>query len=176
MQPGQDRKRVGLLLLLTAAVLILDQLSKSWIRANIPPGQSLPEHGCLQLTHITNTGSVFGLLPNQNSVLTVATIIILLLIPLFLRHLFVNYRYTVTGLAIVSLGLVMGGAIGNLIDRLRFHHVTDFIHVRLVNDFFWPAFNVADASIVIGTLILLFSLYRTGLFSRAYDPSRERGD
>jgi len=62
----------------------------------------------------------------------------------------------------------MGGAVGNLIDRLRFGCVTDFIYFRLWGDFHWPAFNVADAAIVVGVFVLIYSFYKSGVFKKAY--------
>jgi signal peptidase II len=63
----------------------------------------------------------------------------------------------------------LGGAIGNLIDRLRFGYVTDFIDIRLWGNFHWPAFNFADSAIVVGTLTLTYALFRSGLFKKIYD-------
>ncbi len=169
MPPEQDRTKTRLLPLGVLLVVALDQGSKSWVREHLPLGQSLPQTGALRLTHITNTGSVFGLFPDQTSVLVVATLVILLLVPLFLHYLLTNHPTCITSLGTLSLGLILGGAIGNLIDRLRFGHVTDFVDMRLWADFHWPAFNLADASIVIGTLIFVYSLYRTGLFAQGRD-------
>lgn len=163
---GQDKTKVGLLLLGAFLVLAFDWWSKSWIRDNLSLGESLPETGSVRLTHITNTGSVFGLFPNHTCVLIIATLVILVLVPLFLHYLLANHPTSVTRLGTVSLGLILGGATGNLIDRLRFGYVTDFIDVRLWADFHWPAFNLADASIVIGTLVFIYSLYQTGLFTQ----------
>ena len=173
MPPEQDRTKARLLPLGVLIVLALDQWSKSWVRAHLSLGQSLPQTGAVRLTHITNTGSVFGLFPNQTSVLVGATLVILLFVPLLLHYLLANHATSVTRLGTASLGLILGGAIGNLIDRLRLGHVTDFVDVRLWADFHWPAFNLADASIVVGTLVLAYSLYRTGLFAQARDHSEQ---
>lgn len=173
MPPEQDRTKARLLPLGVLLVLALDYWSKSWVRDHLSLGQSLPQTGALRLTHITNTGSVFGLFPDQTSVLVVASLVILLFVPLFLHYLLTNHPTSITRLGIASLALILGGAIGNLIDRLRFGHVTDFVDVRLGADFHWPAFNLADASIVVGTLLFVYSLYRTGLFAQAHDHSNQ---
>lgn len=170
---GEGRKQAGLPLLTAASVVALDQWSKSWIRDNLPLGESWPESGFLRLTHVANTGSAFGLLANQTFLLIITTLAILLIILLFLRYLSVHYSSPVTSLSMVSFGLILGGAIGNLIDRLRFSYVTDFIDVRLWNNFHWPAFNFADAAIVIGIFTLIYFLYRTGLFRKIYDHNRK---
>ncbi len=161
-----DKAKIALLPLSALLVLTLDGWSKSWIKNNLSLGESLPETGSVRLTYITNTGSVFGIFPNHTYVLIIATLVILIFVPFFLRYLFANHPTCVTRLSTLSLGLILGGAIGNLLDRLRFGHVTDFIDVRLWADFHWPAFNLADASIVIGTLAFIYSLHQSGLFTQ----------
>ncbi len=168
---GQDKTKIGLLPLGAFLVLVFDRWTKSWIRDNLSLGESLPQTGSVRLTHITNTGSVFGLFSDQTAVLIIATLVILLLVPLFIHYLLANHPSSVNRLGTVSLGLILGGAIGNLVDRLRFGYVTDFIDVRLWANFHWPAFNLADASIVIGTLVFIYSLYQTGLFAQVQDYS-----
>ena len=143
-------------------MLVLDQLSKLWIRNNLAPSESTPEIGFLRLTHVLNTGSAFGLLANQTFLLTIITIASLFVILLFLHHL-----SPPATLSIVSIGLIFGGAVGNLIDRLHLGYVTDFIDARLWGNFHWPAFNIADAAIVVGVFALVFSFYRSGLFRKS---------
>jgi signal peptidase II len=140
-------------LLIAAIVVVADQLTKSWIRANLLPGESLPEIGPLIITHIGNTGSAFGLFTDQAFLLTLIAIGGLVVILFFFRHLPKS-----TVLSSITLGLVFGGAVGNLIDRIRIGHVTDFIYVRLWGDVYWPAFNIADASISIGVIVLAIYL------------------
>jgi len=163
MQKGQGKKQAGLSLIAAALLIAFDQWSKSWIRGNLTPGESLPEGGFLRLTYVTNTGAVFGLLANQTVLIIAISIASLIIILLFLRYL-----SSATTLSIVAAGLIFGGAIGNLIDRLCFGYVTDFIDIRLWGDFHWPAFNFADAAIVIGIFTLIYSLHRTGLFRKVY--------
>ncbi|MEA3253839.1 MAG: signal peptidase II [Chloroflexota bacterium] len=171
MQKGQFRRQGRFLLIGAAFVIALDQWSKAWIRDNLALGESLPEKGLLRLIHTTNTGSAFGLFPNQTLFLIIISVAILLVIPLVLRYLITHYHSSSSGLCAISLGIILGGAVGNLIDRLRFGFVTDFILVRLWNNFLWPAFNLADASIVIGTFALLYALFRAGVFKQAHDDS-----
>ncbi len=167
MQRGQDRKRLGLSLIVATSVVAVDQLSKLWIRDNLTPGESLPEIGFLRLTYTTNTGSAFGLFANQTFLLIIITIVSLTGIILFLRYL-----GSVSALTSASLGLILGGAVGNLIDRLHLGYVIDFIDVRLWGNLHWPAFNVADAAIVVGICTLAYSLYRSGLFRKVYEHER----
>jgi signal peptidase II len=162
MRKEQDRKQVGSLLLIAASVVALDQWSKSWIRANPHPVELLP--GFLNIVYSENRGAAFGLLVNQTFLITITIAILAAIILLLIR-----YPCLATTLTLISAGLIFGGAIGNLIDRLRLSYVTDFIDIRLWNDFHWPAFNFADSAIVIGTLMLVYSLYRLGLFRKVYD-------
>lgn len=162
-------KRIELSLIVVALVITLDQLSKFWVRVNLAQGESLPESGFLRLTYVVNPGFVFGLPGNQTFLLIFTILVILLVIPFFLYYLSAHYRSPMTGLCIICLGLILGGAIGNLIDRLRFGYVTDFIDIRLWGNFHWPAFNFADSAIVVGTLTLTYALFRSGLFKKIYD-------
>ncbi len=168
-----ESKQVVLSLVTTALVIALDQLSKAWVRVNLAPGESLLKAGFLRLTYVTNTGFVFGLPANQIFLLIFTTVVILLIIPLFFYYLSVHYRSPITSLCSICLGLILGGAVGNLVDRLHFGYVTDFIDIRLWNDFHWPAFNCADASIVVGTFMLAYALFRSGLFKKIYEHNRE---
>jgi len=161
ISPGKDRRKIGLFLTSAALVVLLDQLSKSWIRDNPHPMELLP--GFLDLVYIENRGAAFGLLANQTFLLIAITIASLIIILLLLHHL-----SPATTLSSISASLIFGGTIGNLIDRLRFGCVTDFIDVRLWGSFHWPAFNFADAAIVIGIPTLIYSLYQTGLFRKVY--------
>lgn len=158
---GKARGKIGLFLTSATLVVLLDQLSKSWIRDNPHPIELLP--GFLDLVYVENRGSAFGLFANQTFLLIAPTIASLILILLLLRHL-----SSVTTLSIIPASLIFGGAIGNLVDRLRLGYVIDFIDVRLWGNFHWPAFNFADAAIVIGIFTLFYSLHQTGLFRKVY--------
>jgi signal peptidase II len=160
----RQRRRLGLFLIAAALIVTFDQLSKLWIRAHLALGESLPITGRLSLIHIRNTGSAFGLLANQSFLIIIIGIASLLVVLLFLRYL-----SQVTTLSMVSIGLIWGGAVGNLIDRLRFGYVTDFIYFRLWGDFHWPAFNIADAAITVGVFVLIYSFYKSGVFSKEYE-------
>ena len=142
--------------LIALLVVAADQLSKIWIRSNLLVGQSLFEAGFFRITHVHNTGAAFGLFQGQSFLLT---IVALVGITVLLVYALVFYRrFPLSGkrLGRPVLGLVLGGAVGNLIDRLRFGYVTDFIDVGL-----WPAFNLADSAITIGVILLAYSLLRS---------------
>ena len=131
-----------------ALVLFVDQLSKFWVRSSMYPGQSLLTWSPVQLTYVLNTGSAFGLFPRQALFLIVAAFV-------GIGVLFVYYRHIPHPplLFKISLGMMMGGAIGNLVDRLRYGSVTDFIDLR-----FFPVFNVSDSSITVGAIVLGYVL------------------
>jgi signal peptidase II len=116
----------------------------------------VPIFGCLSLTNVRNTGSAFGLFVNQAFLLTLIAIVGVVAILLFYR-----YFSKSSMLGVSALSLVFGGAIGNLIDRLRFGYVTDFIDVRLWHDFHWPSFNVADSAITVGSIVLVVFIFLT---------------
>ena len=142
----------NLVFLLSALFIIsVDQLSKIWIRFNLALGQALPETGFFRLTHVCNTGASFGLFQGHSLILTIValtSIFVLLLCVLFLyrRHPILNNTTSR-----LTLGLILGGTVGNLIDRLRFGCVTDFIDIGI-----WPAFNIADSAIVVGAIIFAY--------------------
>jgi signal peptidase II len=136
---------------IVAVLLALDIATKEWIRANLPLGGSFPEVWQLNIVHIQNTGSAFGLFTNQAFLLSAVAIAGLVVVLLFFKYL--KDLGFMGGLA---LSLIFAGALGNLIDRLRFGYVTDFLYVRLWGDVFWPAFNVADSAITVGAILLAF--------------------
>ena len=139
---------------LTALLLVTaDQLSKLWVRSNLAIGESLFEIGFFRLTRVHNTGAVFGLFQGQSFLLTIIAsvgVAALLLYALFFHH---KFPFLDNRLGKLALGLVLGGTVGNLIDRRYLGYVTDFIDFN-----FWPAFNIADSAIVVGTIILAYSL------------------
>ena len=137
----------------TAGLIVaLDQLSKVWIRSNLPVGQSLPDEGFFQLTHVHNTGGVFGLFQGQSFSLT---IVALVGVGFLLSILFIYRRFPLLNSipGKLAIGLVLGGIVGNLIDRLSQGYVTDFIDVGV-----WPVFNIADSAIVVGVIILAYTM------------------
>jgi len=162
----QDKGQLGLFLVAAASIIALDQLTKLWVRSNsalLPPsGESF-----LNLVYRENDGSIFGLLPGRVFPPIIITVLVLVAI-LLVRYYLLPTRI----LGNVSLGLLFGGATGNLIDRLRSGYVVDFVDLRLWNDFHWPAFNFADAAIVAGILLFIYSLYRMELFARVYHHGR----
>jgi len=134
--------------LVALAIAIGDQASKAWIRFNLAVGQSLPEERFLRLTHVQNTGAAFGIFQNHTFHLTIVSFIGAAVILFYAFYIRRRYAFLNNGVSMAALGVVLGGTIGNLIDRLNLGYVTDFIQVGT-----FPAFNVADASITGGTSV-----------------------
>ena len=133
-------------------VIAADQFTKLWVRSYVG-GQSILEVGFFRIIHAQNTGAAFGLFQDQSFILTIAALVSIVLLLLFTffsppRSSFLDNR-----LGKPALGLILGGTVGNLIDRLRLGYVTDFIDFRV-----WPAFNIADSAIVVGAIIFAYSL------------------
>lgn len=138
------------------AILAIDQISKTLIVINLAIGQSIPIiNNILHITFVKNTGAAFGLFKNSTpvfiaiSVIAVAFIAGLILNSIKKANFFSNKAFD------IGLILILSGALGNLIDRLKCGYVIDFIDFRI-----WPVFNIADTSITIGTILLLISLKR----------------
>lgn len=144
-----------LLFLLAAIVLILDQISKFIVCRVMLPGGSFPViKNIFHLTHVQNQGAAFGLFPNQTLFFIIVTLFTILLI------IFFHQRISKEGSSHPwALGLILGGALGNLIDRIRLKAVIDFLDFSLKGHH-WPSFNIADSAITIGAVILFISLFR----------------
>ena len=138
-------------------VIVLDQLSKYIIKSTFNLYESWPETGIFRIYHTYNTGTAFGLLQGQTILLIVASLIALVFL------IYIYNEYTLGNIILrMALGLQLGGAISNLSDRLAFGSVTDFISVG-----WWPVFNIADSSIVVGITILIAGIfYREKLSTR----------
>lgn len=131
-------------------ISVLDQLTKALALKKLEPGVSIPLiKNIFHLTLVGNTGSAFGLFKNSTIIFIVVTLIAVIVI---LRYLFTK---RVDTLARFSLFLILGGATGNLIDRLRFGYVVDFLDFRI-----WPVFNIADSAITIGAVLIGYSILR----------------
>jgi signal peptidase II len=149
-------RRLHWLLLISAAVLFLDQLTKAIVAAHIPIGGAIPViHNVLRITHWTNEGAAFSLFADSASPSTVrwGLISFSLLAAIVVLAAMVRLGNRVT-LTTVALALVFAGALGNVHDRIIYGSVIDFIEVHIFN-YHWPDFNVADSSIVTGACLLL---------------------
>ncbi|MCG8590061.1 MAG: signal peptidase II [Proteobacteria bacterium] len=152
--------KTRVLLLWLAITLPLDQISKQWIIRVFHYGdrQALIP-GLLDLTHVRNPGGAFsffadGPLEQRLAFFIGTTVIAIGLLVVFLRQLEPENRF-----AAVGLGMILGGALGNLIDRIVYTEVIDFIDVHLWGGYTWPTFNFADSFIVVGVGILLVETF-----------------
>lgn len=135
-----------------AAVFLVDALTKWLVQTRLVPGESLPViPGFFYITYVRNAGAAFGLLQHQTLLFIAVALVVIALI--------VTYGRRVAGSSTVmhvALGLLLGGAAGNLLDRILYGRVVDFLDFRL-----WPfVFNVADSAIVVGGALFALSLLR----------------
>jgi signal peptidase II len=162
-----------LLLLLTAAVVLLDRFTKHFIKQHLAIGDAIVLiPGWLRITHVLNNGAAFSLFADSAS-------------PAFIHRALVGFSiFAVVILAIlllqngpefsrisVAFAIILGGALGNLYDRVRFIFVTDFIEVHIYR-YHWPDFNFADSAIVIGACMLVIEMMRSPQ-SNAGHPTRK---
>lgn len=150
----QDRWRNVVFFLSGLIILLADQLSKTWIRTNLPEGQSLFEVGLFRITHLHNTGAAFGLFQDQSFFLTIVALVGIIALLVYVLVICRYFPWPDSRLGRSALGLVLGGTAGNLIDRLRFGYVTDFINFS-----FWPAFNIADSAVTIGAIVFVGAIF-----------------
>lgn len=134
-------------------IVIVDQLSKFWVKNNMFPGQSWPAGGFFHLTYAQNTGAAFSIFFGESGILAIVSILGVILILAYVILAYRRFPFLSTNVNNIALGMILGGDIGNLIDRLAFHHVTDFIDMGP-----WPVFNVADMSLVCGVFVFAFSI------------------
>jgi len=136
-------------LALATVIVTLDQATKAWLTSFLRPGQSVAVLGdWVRIVHSQNTGGLFGLFRGQAAVFGVISLVVIALI--------VAYHARAGGgrYMSITLGLLLGGAVGNLVDRLRLSYVVDFVDAG-IGDLRWYTFNVADAAISFSLLLLL---------------------
>lgn len=139
-----------LLILISSCIMALDQFTKFLVQSRMNFGSSIVViKGLLDISYVTNDGAAFGLFRGWNPIFIMVTFIAIVFI-------FVYYRQFKDDLWMrIALGFLLGGAVGNLIDRIRINQVIDFINFR-----WWPSFNVADISVCIGAGMLLIRIIR----------------
>ena len=142
---------------LATAVVVVDQLTKAWLVSFLAPGQSTPVVGDLvRLVNSQNDGGLFGFLQGQALPFAAVSLVVMALIVGYHARSGRNPYLTVT------LGFLLGGAVGNLIDRIRLGYVVDFVDAGIGTLRFWT-FNVADSSITLAVLLLLLAALRPSL-------------
>jgi signal peptidase II len=156
---GRDMR--WLMLMIAALIVLLDRVTKLWVIAHIQQGHAIaiiPR--IFRLTHVVNTGAAFSIFEGASSPALVRNLLIgfsIIAVVVVLALIWkMGRRATLTS---VALALILGGAIGNLYDRIRFAYVVDFLEVHIVH-YHWPDFNVADSAIVVGACLLLLEMLR----------------
>jgi signal peptidase II len=151
-------------LALTAIVIILDAWTKWLVATKIDLHEAIPIiPNLFQLVHVRNTGAAFGIGANADSkivplLLNVGAIAVFIVVVVYAMRSAITDRVLQTGLH-----LILGGAIGNLLDRFRFGYVVDFLDAYMIwggREHHWPAFNVADSAICIGIALLFLDMRR----------------
>lgn len=146
-------RRAWVVLVVAGIIITLDQLTKEWVRTNIPkygsmiPIPALGEYFVFE--HVDNYGAAFGILQNQGMLFVVIAVVVAIAILFYVRYLPTEHSFVR-----ILLGLQLGGAVGNLIDRLNQGFVTDFVKMGVPGVYYWPNYNIADSSIVVGVIAL----------------------
>jgi signal peptidase II len=146
-------QRAWLVLLVAGIIITLDQVTKEWVRNNIPkfssmiPIPALGEYFVFE--HVDNYGAAFGILQNQGTLFIVIAIVVAIAILVYVRYLPIDQTFVR-----FLLGLQLGGAVGNLVDRINQGFVTDFVKMGVPGVYYWPNYNIADSSIVVGVIAL----------------------
>ncbi len=146
------------LYLISSSIFLLDILTKNYIQNKIMYGDQVEITSFLSFVHFQNPGAAFSFLSDQGGWQRYFLIVISLLAVIYIPSLINQYKKNM--LIVIGLLLILGGAIGNLYDRISYGYVIDFIYFRIA-EFYWPAFNVADSAISIGVLLFLYGSFRS---------------
>lgn len=137
------------ILILAMAVVVIDQWSKYYVQTHMSLGMSIPLiPSAFHLTYILNPGAAFGILENQRTFFVIVGLLMIGAVVYLYPRIPANMR-----LLRLGTGLMMGGAVGNVIDRIQTGHVVDFFDFRI-----WPIFNIADIAIVVGVSCIIYTL------------------
>lgn len=154
---NEEKQLVAIFFLLSALVVGLDQWVKYWTVTNLGLGetQDMIEH-FFSLTYVQNTGAAWSILEGETTFFTIVTVIAVFVVTYLIIHYRNDSKFLTLGLA-----LVLAGAVGNFIDRIRLGYVVDMVQLDFIQ---FPIFNVADASLVIGViLIFVYTIFEDRL-------------
>ena len=153
--PQRSQIDIVLALAITTATILLDRLSKIFFTNLLDYGESLPiVRNVFHMTMVHNTGIAFGFFKDQGIVFIIVPIIAIILL-IFNVYYYRQNKEVISRGYIIAFSFILGGAIGNLIDRILFGYVIDFIDFRI-----WPVFNLADSAITIGALIIAIKCFQ----------------
>jgi signal peptidase II len=143
---------------LSLFIAFTDQITKLLIRSNLALFEKIPVLPFLNVTHLRNPGAAFGMLNDLPESVRMPLFVLILVVAFIAILYFLKKAEDSDRVLVYSLSLILGGAIGNSIDRFRFGYVTDFIDLHWFGNpkYHWPAFNVADAAITIGVILIIF--------------------
>lgn len=151
-----------ILLIVAGFVVLLDQISKAYIRQLLVPGESIPVvPGLFSLTHTRNPGAAFGILPGRQIFFLIVTLVVIAVIIYYYQRVHPR-EYLVK----MAMGMALGGALGNLIDRTTTGLVTDFLDFH-----FWPVFNMADTFLVVGFALIVWGMFKLQVFDETEQPT-----
>jgi signal peptidase II len=143
---------------ISVVVLLLDQATKLWVDASMALYQTIEVNSFFQLTYLRNTGAAFSFLSDaggwQRWFFVALALIVSIVITIWVSRLPATGRWMA-----ISLTLILGGALGNVIDRIAYGYVIDFIDI-FYQGWHWPAFNIADSAICIGVVMMLVDSFR----------------
>ncbi len=152
------------LALISGSVLLLDQWTKNLVRSNLAYGETWMPWEALapyaRILHWRNTGAAFGMFQEGGGIFTILAILVAAMIIYYFPRI-EREDWTLR----LAMGLQMGGALGNMLDRIQHGHVTDFVSVGT-----FPVFNVADASISVGVVVLLLGVWLAGKHEKEEGP------
>jgi signal peptidase II len=152
---GELRRRGAVFLIVGFVVVALDQLTKYLIKQTLAVGESFQITSFFQFTHVHNTGAAFSIFREHTFLLSIVAILEIVILFFVVFYLSPRIEFLKSTVSKISLGLIFGGALGNLIDRLNYGYVIDFIDFN-----FFATFNVADSAISVGAVLLAYSYIR----------------
>ena len=150
-----------LMALIAVVVVALDRVTKLWVVKHVEPGHAIVViPGVFRITHVLNTGAAFSMFEGAAHPEMVRQVLIWFSVAAVIVVIGILWKAGRTAsLMSVSLALILGGAVGNLYDRVKLQYVVDFLEVHIVH-YHWPDFNVADSAIVVGACLLLLEMLR----------------
>jgi len=163
--------KYGLFATTAGGVLAVDQLTKYWIDSAMAIHDTIPVlSGFFSITYVRNPGAAFGFLAGASPTFRYTFFIVVNIIAIALILTYIRKAGKKESRMILGLSLIMAGAVGNLIDRVRFGEVVDFLDFY-IGSIHWPAFNVADSSISVGAFFLIWELWKQGKESHRLSKS-----